>query len=87
MPAPDSSILGDMSEELRFIIWRKSSQKSARVSIRSLLSKYPTVRILKFKDPDYAVVLMDAATGEKIRQGLPDLSIERDLQHRIVSTQ
>jgi len=76
-----------MSEELRYIVWRKSSQKSVGASIRSLLSEFPAVRVLKFKDPDYAVVLMDAATGEKIRQRLPDLFIERDVQHRIVSTQ
>jgi len=74
-----------MAKASRYIVWRTQAKEPAAVSVRTLLNQFPTVKILKFKEPDYAVVLMDLKTEKKIRQSLPELFIEEDVQHRVVS--
>jgi hypothetical protein len=74
-----------MSDETRYIICQKT-RGTTRNHLRSLLHKeFPTVKVLKFRDPDYAVVLMDAKTEQLIRQALPQLSIEKDFQHKFAA--
>ena len=74
-----------MSDENRYIVWQETGG-TVRRSLRSLLTKkFPTVKVLKFKDPDYAVVLMDPKPEKLIRQTLPQLSIEKDVQHKMAA--
>ena len=74
-----------MSDQNRYIVWQETGG-TVRKSLRSLLSKkFPAVKVLKFRDPDYAVVLMDPKTEKLIRQTLPQLSIEKDVQHKMAA--
>ncbi len=74
-----------MGKASRYIVWREQGKEPITVPVRALLNEFPVVKILKFKDPDCAVVLMDLVTEKKIRQLFPDLLIEEDVQHRAVS--
>lgn len=69
----------------RYIVWRARGDEPSTVSVRSLLSQFPDVKILKSRDSDYAVVLMDLETEKKIRQSFPELFIEEDVRYRVVS--
>lgn len=80
----NSRVVRDMNES-RYIVWRED-QGVTRGSVRSLLSKrFPGVKVLKARDPHLAIVLMDSETKRLIRQTLPQLMIEEDLQHKMAA--
>jgi len=74
-----------MDKTLRYVVWRTNTKTSAHASVRALLRAFPAVQVLQSEDPDYAVVLMDAGTEQKIRQLLPELCVEQDLQYQMTS--
>lgn len=75
------SIMDSTADGDRYIIWRPE-RAGARAALRSLLEQYPAAAIIKAKDPDMAVVVMNAATEKQIRERNPDLVVERDVRHR-----
>jgi hypothetical protein len=74
-----------MDKTLRYVVWQTNTKTPARASVRTLLRAFPAVQVLQCEDPDYAVVLMDSSTEQKIRRLLPDLCIEKDLQYQMTS--
>ena len=52
--------------------------------MQDLLEDYPDVAVLRSQDPDYAVVLMDSGTEQRLREEHPSLSVEPDVQHKLV---
>jgi hypothetical protein len=73
-----------MESMSRYIVRRAPGDEFTRVPVHDLLHKFSNVKILKSTDPDYVVVLMDPGTETKIRQRLPNLLIEEDIQYRPV---
>ena len=69
--------------EKRYIVWRPVHER-ADVPVSLILSEFPDVRILKARDPDHAVVLMNPVTKQMLSERFPDLLVEIDAQHRLV---
>ena len=74
-----------MNQEARYILWRSDSRDYTHAPLSQILNEFPTVKVLKMRDPDYAVVLMNGATEERIRERFPDLLMEKDIQHRLIA--
>lgn len=74
-----------MLKTTRYIIWRTKDDTSSQRPVRTLLRAFPAVQVLQSEDPDYAVVLMDADTEEAIKQALPDLLVEADVQYHLTT--
>jgi hypothetical protein len=74
-----------MDKTSRYIVWRTNTKAAANASVRALLSALPAVQMLQCEDLDYAVVLMDVSTEQKIRQLFPELCVEKDLQYQMTS--
>lgn len=74
-----------MRNPSRYIVWRTRDSKPLGLPVRLLLKNFPAVRIVKFEDPDYAVVLMDTGTEEQVKRVLPELSVEKDAQYQMTS--
>jgi len=68
----------------RYIVWQEESAHG-QASLRERLDAYPEVSILRTSGSDQAVVLMNPETEGKIRDDHPELSIELDVQHRLVA--
>jgi hypothetical protein len=47
----------------RYIVSREERSRPSQVSVSELLEDFPEVEILRAKDPDHAVVLMDLQTS------------------------
>jgi len=71
----------------RYVVWQEDRFMTSRVSVSELLRDFPEVEILRAKDPDHAVVLMDTQTELKVRSEHPQLSVEPDIRHRMASGQ
>jgi hypothetical protein len=65
----------------RYIVWQE--QPNPRCSVSDLIRDVPELEILRERNPDSAVVLMDPETERRVRADFPHLSVERDVQHRI----
>ena len=74
-----------MGKTSRYIVWRTNSKTATHASVQALLSTLPAVQMLQYEDPDYAVVLMDVGTEQKVRQLFPELCVEQDLQYQMTS--
>lgn len=71
--------------EARYIVWREGEDVT-RASIRSILVKrFPGVKVLRARDSNSAVVLMDSKTKQLVRRALPQLMIEEDIQHKMAA--
>lgn len=68
----------------RYIVWQEANP-GARCSVSDLLGELPEVEILRAKGPDHAVVMMEPEIEERIRAEFPQLSVERDIQHRMIA--
>lgn len=69
----------------RYIVWQ-DAKPGAQCSVSELLGELPEVEILRAKGPDHAVVRMAPETEERIRSEFPQLSVERDVQHHMISS-
>lgn len=65
----------------RYIVWQE--QPDPHCSVSDLIRDMPEIEILRERNPDSAIVLMDSAAERRIRADFPHLSVERDVQHRI----
>jgi hypothetical protein len=73
-----------MAPKQRYIVWLKEDKALFGNSVRTMLDQFPTIEMVKCEGPDYAVVCMDVSTEQMVRQKLPDLCIEVDVQyHRV----
>ncbi len=68
----------------RYIVWQED-RTQGEASVRERLDAYPDVSILRASGSDQAVVLMNPETEGRIRDDHPELSIELDIQHRLVA--
>ena len=71
-------------ENRRYIVWRADTTATL-APLSQILDEFPAVKVLKARDPNSAVVLMNGATEKLLRQEFPDLLMERDVQYRLVS--
>lgn len=69
----------------RYIVWQDVGPAS-RCSVSDLLGDFPEVEILRAKGPDQALVLMPPETEARIRSEFPQLSVEPDIQHRMIAS-
>jgi hypothetical protein len=73
-----------MAAKQRYIVWLKEDDMRFGNAVRTMLDQFPMIEMVKCEGPDYAVVWMDVSTEQTVRQKLPGLCIEADVQyHRI----